>query len=268
MVIDFHTHAFPDALAARAVEQLAGPIGLIPQTDGTVSDLLSAMDRWGVDLSVICNIATKAHQTDNVIKFASDTASAQPRLRPLGSVHPLCPDIDAAIQHIKDAGLQGIKVHPDFMGYDIDDPIFSRIFDGAAESGLFVVTHAGIDAGYPEHVHATPAMLKRVIRRHPKLKLIAAHFGGNLMWDDVLDELCGEDIWFDTSLACAEGADPSPLRRIILSHDSEKILFGSDAPWCAADDNIRYLESFELPGEMYDRIFESNAVRLLKGRCD
>ena len=267
IVIDFHTHAFPDVLAERAINRLAGPIGLSPQTDGTVGGLLSAMNSWNIAESVICNIATGPHQTDSIIKFASDTASAHDRLHPLASIHPLYPDIEGAIKTISESGIPGIKLHPDFMGYTIDDSVFDPIFAMAEESGLFIITHAGVDASYPQQVNATPKMLKRIIMRYPNLTLIAAHFGGNLMWDEVLSELCGERIWFDTSLACAEGADPTILRQILLLHDPDLILFGSDAPWCAADENIRFLESFNLPDPMYDKIFESNARRLLKSRC-
>ena len=71
MLIDFHTHAFPDAVAANAVKKLAHVAGgLQPYTDGTVGDLKRAMDQSGVDVSVVLNIATNAHQQKNVNDFA------------------------------------------------------------------------------------------------------------------------------------------------------------------------------------------------------
>ena len=78
MLIDFHTHAFPDHLAPRALASLAKDIARPPLTDGTVSGLLSAMDSWGVDRAVVCNIATNPKQTANVNAFAAETAREHP----------------------------------------------------------------------------------------------------------------------------------------------------------------------------------------------
>ena len=73
MIIDFHTHAFPDQIAERAVGKLAAIANLEPQHDGTVSDLLRKMEKSGVDASVILNIATNPKQMTNVNNFAIDT---------------------------------------------------------------------------------------------------------------------------------------------------------------------------------------------------
>ena len=123
MLIDFHVHAFPDRLAERALAVLAKNIASPPLTDGTLSGTLAAMDRWGVDRAVICNIATNPKQTANVNAFAAETAREHPdRLSPLGSVHPLCPDPESVLCGIREAGRPGIKIHPDYMGVTLDDP--------------------------------------------------------------------------------------------------------------------------------------------------
>ena len=57
MLIDFHTHAFPEKIAARAVGSLAhGSGGMVPQTDGTLARLKTEMDRDGIDISVVLSI--------------------------------------------------------------------------------------------------------------------------------------------------------------------------------------------------------------------
>ena len=42
MLIDFHTHVFPDALAPRAIASLAAQAGETPSTDGTVAGLCAS----------------------------------------------------------------------------------------------------------------------------------------------------------------------------------------------------------------------------------
>lgn len=263
MIIDFHTHAFPEKIAERALNSLKVKINIEPNTEGTTNSLAENMKKWGIDYSVVCNIATNAAQTFNVNNFAIDSQLKHPSLFSLGSIHPEYEKIEVELCRLKDNGIKGIKIHPDYMGHDIDEECFAPIFDMCSELGLFVITHAGFDVCSPDHIHATPDMILRVIERHPSLKLIAAHFGANMMFDEVLEKLCGKDIWIDTSLAYIENVDKNKLIKILKSHDPEKVLYGSDVPWCPPDDNVKFIESFGLGSEINKKIFEKNAKKLL-----
>lgn len=146
MVIDFHTHAFPDALAPRAISQLAERADIKPETDGTVSSFLSRMDDWGIDRAVVCNIATNARQMDNVNRFADETNKTHgDRLTALWSVHPDAETALDTLEQAKAAGVPGIKLHPDYMGYDFDDPVYDPTLDLCSQLGLFIIIHAGFD---------------------------------------------------------------------------------------------------------------------------
>ena len=145
MLIDFHTHAFPDALAPRAIGTLAERAHMTPETDGTVSALLTRMDEWHVDRAVVLNIATNAHQQTKVNRFAIDTLHAHgARLTPLGSIFPIDSADDmgrlAEMEMLANAGIPGLKLHPDYMEHFIDDPAYTPILDRAAEMGMFGCT--------------------------------------------------------------------------------------------------------------------------------
>ena len=266
MLIDFHTHAFPEKIAARALAQLAERAKMIPETDGTVQGLLAKMDLWDVDRSVVCNIATNVKQQTSVNDFAIQTAADHgDRLIPLGSVHPDAENIAEELERIHAAGLAGIKLHPDYMLRTFSDPAYGPILDGAAQLGLFVIIHAGFDVYSPNKIYADPEAILTVIRRHPKLKLICAHYGSNCLWDSAEAKLAGKNIWIDTSMGCRGGLFPSQARRILEKHDSDRILFGSDMPWCSPQENVRYLESLGLSSALLDKIFYQNAIALLDG---
>lgn len=266
MLIDFHTHAFPEKIASRALAQLAERAKMTPETDGTVKGLLEKMDLWGVNRSVVCNIATNVKQQTSVNDFAMQTAVEYgDRLTPLGSVHPDALNIAEEQYRIHAAGLPGIKLHPDYMLRTFDDPAYGPILDGAAQLGLFVIIHAGFDVYSPNKIYASPEAILTVIRRHPKLKLICAHYGNNCLWDSVEAKLTGKNIWIDTSMGCKEGLFPSQAKRILEKHDSDRILFGSDMPWCSPLENVQYLESLGLSAELLDKIFYKNALALLDG---
>lgn len=264
MIIDFHTHSFPERIAPRAIEILKQKINREPVTDGTASDLAFNMKDWNIDVSVICNIATNPKQQENVNSYAIEVSKNFTNLKPLGSINPESENIENEIYRIIEAGLPGIKIHPDYMGHDIDEAIFDPVFELCAKKDLFIITHAGFDVCSPDHIHATPDMILRVIKKHPDLKLIAAHFGANCMWDEVLEKLCGQALWIDTSLAYVEEHDPALLKKILLAHDPDRILYGSDCPWCPPYDNVKFIESFCLPDCLNEKIFESNARKLLK----
>ncbi len=264
MIIDFHTHAFPNNIAERALNTLKQRIKIEPCTDGTLEDLSEKTKLSGIDYSVVCNIATKSSQQSNVNMFAKYCKANYKNLIPLGSIHPDSENKEDTVIDLKQNGFVGIKIHPDYMGYDIDSGKFNDIFELCSYYGLFVITHSGFDVASPDHIHANINGILKVISDFPNLKLIAAHFGCNCMWNEVLDVMCGKNLWIDTSLALVEKHEKTILENILNSHDSEKILFGSDSPWCSAYDNVKFIESFNISEERKDKIFYKNAIKLLK----
>ena len=82
MIIDFHTHAFPEKIAARTIEALISNVSRISDypmqncTDGTASGLLDVEKRAGVDLAVVLPIVTNPKQTETVNRVARETNEA------------------------------------------------------------------------------------------------------------------------------------------------------------------------------------------------
>lgn len=264
MIIDFHTHAFPDKLAPRALPSLAKRVGYAPYGDGTVSGLLRKMDECGVDKAVICNVATNPRQQTNVNDFALETRERYgDRLVPLASVNPYSDCAETELERIRAAGVPGIKLHPDYMGAEIDAPEFDRIFDVCINLGLFVIVHAGFDVYSPDKIHATPDGILRRLSRNPGIRLVCAHFGANMMWDEVEEKLCGQDLWIDTSMGLSEGLSPEQARRMIEKHGVSRVLFATDFPWDDPKNAVNAIRSLGFSDESNEMIFHGNAERLL-----
>ena len=264
MIIDFHTHCFPDALAPKALGWLSDKAGFAPTTDGTVKGSIQKLKETGVDIGVVCSIATNAHQLPKVNSFAIDINDFSTRLIALGSAHPDSEIFKDELDRLRDHDIKGIKVHPEYGPYYIDSEPWLRVFRLAAERGLFVVTHAGYDFISPDRIAATPERLARVLDAVPDLRLIAAHLGGNRHWNEVKSHLCGRDnVWFDTALLAREGADPTLVREVILSHRIDRVLFGSDMPWSDPREEIALIRSLSLGNEAEESIFHRNAEELL-----
>lgn len=270
-VIDFHAHVFPDALAPRAIAQLtinAAASGYTPLTDGTVTGLLESMSRAGISRSVVCNIATNPRQMKKVNDFAIALLE-DPRLIPLGSVNPYAEEEEmiTELNRLKEAGIPGIKIHPDYMKAEIDSERFTPIFKACEERNLLVVTHAGFDPVEPNHIHCAPDMVLRVIDRHPALKLVVAHAGGFDCEREVLDKLCGAPVWLDTSLCAVRRAKSAEWGKlcgeILRRHDPARILFATDTPWSDPAAEIAFVRSLGLSEEITDGILGGNARALV-----
>lgn len=261
MLIDFHTHAFPDKIALGAIEKLSfASGGLKPYTDGTVAGLCESMKKYGVDKSVVLNIATNARQQKNVNDFA-DAVNHSDNLIAFASVYPDSEDVFEELDRIKALGFKGIKLHPDYQSFNVDDEKMKPIYKKISELGLITVFHAGFDYGFPPPYHATPDKLLRALSWFES-PVVAAHWGGVNCNQEVVDLLCGKDIYFDTSFGYSNLPRYYALK-IIEKHGTDKILFGTDTPWHTPEMELRLLNNLGLGSKDFEKITHLNAEKLL-----
>ncbi len=260
MLIDFHTHCFPDKLAPRAMDTLSFVAGgLRPNTDGTVSGLRRSMKENGVDISIVLHIATNAHQQKNVNDFAASINS--PDIVSFGSVFPDSPDAMEELDRIKDLGLRGVKLHPDYQRFFVDDPKYKPLYRKISSLGLITVFHAGLDYGFAPPYHATPERMAKALEWFDT-PVVAAHWGGIGCGEGVLDRLCGRNIYFDISFGYGQ-MPKYYAEKIIEKHGADKLLFGTDSPWHTADMELRMLSTLGLGEEDMAKITHINAQKLL-----
>ncbi len=263
MVIDFHTHAFPDAIAQRAITSLCEKCGgqYIPCSDGTVNGLLDNMTAFGVDISVVQPVITKQSQTESLNLWAQGICSD--RLVSFGGIFPHTDDYKRDIDFVCSLGLKGIKLHPEYQQFTVDAPEMLRLYDYALSRGLMILFHAGEDPAYPPPVHSSPKQFAAISKAMQGGVMIAAHLGGIRQWDDVERYLVGANIYLDTSMGFSYYPHEQFLR-IVKAHGADKILFGSDSPWSKAGEEITTLQSLSLTEQEKAQILYKNAERLLK----
>lgn len=262
LVIDFHTHAFPDKIAERAINSLiSGCNGeYMPCSDGTVSGLVSNMDKFGVDISVVQPVITKPSQTQTLNNWAKEITCD--RLISFGGIHPATDDYKKDIDFVCELGLPGIKLHPEYQQFTVDAPGMLKIYDYALSKGLIILFHAGYDPAYPPPIHSSPKQFADISKQMQGGVIVAAHLGGQRQWDDVEEYLAGTDVYLDTSMGMNYYSHEQFLR-IVKKHGADKILFASDAPWSRAGEEIESLNSLPLSQDEKDMILYKNAKRLL-----
>ncbi len=267
MIIDFHTHVFPDKIAGSTINALASNSGTKPNTDGTVNGMLEALNRAKADIAVTLPVMTKATQFDSISKFAiainEQFKNAEKRLISFGGMHPDCENVDEKLAYLKENGILGIKIHPDYQGTFIDDERYINIIKCAKKYDLIVVTHAGVDDGYKGHpVRCTVDRILNVIKEVDYSKFVLAHFGAHRLWEEVLDKLAGQNLYFDTAFTFND-IDKDLFKKIVEKHGADKVLFATDCPWRDIKEDYEILSSYNLDKETFDKITYKNAIKLL-----
>lgn len=277
MIIDFHTHTFPDRIAAAAIGKLEQAAHARSHSDGTQSGLLQCMHAAGIDRAVVLPVAT------NPLKCASmnDTSHAldgQEGLTYFAAIHPGAPDWHEELGRAKALGFKGVKIHPVYQGVAINNPRFVRILSRCGELGLIVVMHSGADIGFPGVEKCSPAMLRDALAQAGPVTLVAAHMGGWRNWQEVPEFLLDTGIYLDTafSLGSIDPIDnhytPEELPmlneeqfcQIVHTFGAQRILFGTDSPWDDMKESVQRIHDLPLTEQEKTAIFSGNALRLLE----
>jgi predicted TIM-barrel fold metal-dependent hydrolase len=258
--IDFHTHAFPDALAKRAIPALeAEAEGVTAFLDGKVSSLLRSMDGAGIERSVLCSIATRPGQFESILSWSKEVASE--RIIPFLSFHPDIPDYVEKIRIIVEEGFKGVKFHPFYQEFYLAEDRMMPIYEELARQGLVIVMHTGYDIAFERIRRCDPNQILTVMERVPELKLVTTHLGAWEMWDEVRDLLIGKPIYMELSFSIEYLGDS--LSDMLLAHPKDYILFGTDSPWTGQKATIDGVKALGLPEGVEDALLRENALRLL-----
>lgn len=258
MIIDMHNHVFPDHVAERVIGALEGFYGFKWGGTGTEKDLLASLEEGKIDKCVIFSSATKPEQVETINNYIASMVQKAPSLYiGFGTMHPLYKDPVKEFGRFPELHLKGLKFHHDFLGYDLDDPLWMPIYAAAEEAGLPILFHIG-DA---RTSHTNPDKLAFLRGKFPKLTLIAAHMGGYTQWEDGEKHLAGLDIYMDISSTIPFwGVEKT--RNLVLKHGVDKILFASDYPAFRHKDAVAFVKQLELGEEAEEKIFHLNAEKL------
>lgn len=258
MIIDGHTHAWPDAIADRA---LAGSVpDLERHGDGTVGTLRIVMDQDGIDRSVVLAVANTPGRVDGANRFVGGLDPD--RFIGFGSIHAgLTPEEN--LSSLRRHGLRGAKVHPLFQGYGLDDPRLMPTLD-AMQGEFAVIVHVGAGGADEVNQHCTPLMLRRIIDLFPRLLVIACHLGGYRLLEQAEELIVGQDVYLDTSWPPSLAQlEPARVRVLIERHGPERMIFASDWPMASPAAEVQAIRELRFSDHITEGILGGNLVRAL-----
>ena len=274
MIIDFHTHNFPDALAKRAIDGMLQKVqgSLHPVGDGTLARQVADMKKDGIDRAVMCPVATRPEQAEAIIRRACEIrdgvygADAAEMIIPFASLHPSDPLLLRHIDQVLAAGLKGVKMHPYYQRFALQDPLVAPFMRSIRDAGLVVVCHCGLDPGYLEDaIECGPDEILGLLRNVPGIAphFVAAHLGGFAGAPaHAVDRLMDCGCWFDTAVLASDQPVAEP-RRIVSEWPAERLLFATDYYWTSQRQLVDWVKANRPDPADQEKIFHLNAEKLL-----
>ena len=257
-IIDFHTHIYPEPIAAKAAQSIRDFYQLRDvEQPGTVAQLLSRGRAAGISRYVVLPVAMKPAQTASINDFILSQVALHPEFIGFGTVHAATENMTDEVQRIMDLGLKGLKMHPDFQLFVIGDPRLFPMYE-MIQGKLPVIYHMGD----PRYDFSHPKRLRHVLDLFPKLQVVAAHFGGYSMYETGCEYLKDTDCFFDISssmMFMPEGVPETYIRK----YGAERMVFGSDFPlWDPVQEVKRFMD-LKLTEDEREQIAHKTAENLL-----
>ena len=256
--IDFHCHVYPDAIAPKAADSIRKFYRLGDDyMDGRVQTLLDYGTKAGVEKFVILPVSLRPTNTRHINDFIIGEVAKQPRFFGYGTIHAGMQDLCEEVEYIMDHGLLGLKMHSDCQVFPIDDPRLFPVYD-MVQDKLPILFHMG-DQRYD---YSHPARLRKVLDLFPKLRVIAAHFGGYTMYELAAEELKDKDCFFDVSsslMFMEEGVAEKYINR----HGAERFVYGSDFPMWNPVEEMKRFQQLKLTDAQKEQIAHITAEQIL-----
>ena len=280
MIIDFHTHTFPEQIAKRAIAKLSDSAHIKSYSDGTLEGLKRSMETAGMDCAVLLPVVTKPAQQEDINRLAIETNEHfhDTGILSFGGIHPDNGDYREILKNMTRHGIPGVKLHPVFQKTYFDDIRYLRIMDCACENGLIILVHAGLDASFPGADYVIPGRIRSALEQVRPDKLILAHMGGWGCWEEAEELLADHDVYLDTAFTLSPlraDADNSAIPqhyaslsrelflRMVKSFGNDHILFGTDSPWSDMAESLKLVRESGLTASELEAVLGGNAARLL-----
>ncbi len=236
-IYDAHAHIFPEKIAKKATDNI-GAFYDIPMTHTALSgQLLEYGSQAGISKFLVCSTATTPRQVHSINDFIHSECLLHPEFVGLGTLHPYMEDVEGEIIRIVSLGLRGIKLHPDFQLFDIDDNKAIQMYRLAAKYDLPILFHMGDD----RYSYSEPKKLIKAMDLIPDLTAIAAHFGGYMHWQSIKEYEINDRLYFDTSSSLFM-LSSSVAEDAIHHFGADRFMFGTDFPmWDPKGEVERFL---------------------------
>ena len=260
-VINAHCHIYPDKIASKAVKGIRDFYDLDMSLNGKTDDLIRNGSRVGVVHYLVHSVATTPKQVKSINEFISYEVKEHDGLfTGFGTLHPDSDDIEGDVNYLLDLGLKGVKLHPDFQLFALNEERAFKLGEAINDADIPVLIHCG-DFRYN---YSNPEQLMPFLERFPDMTVIGAHFAGWSMWENATKQLAGTpNLYVDLS-SSLYALSPETALELIHAYGADKVLWGTDYPMWDAVSEMEYFNKIDLTEKERSQILYENASKLLK----
>ena len=259
-IIDAHAHIYPEKIAQKATDTIGVFYDIkMEMPAGTAARLIEDGERAGISRYVVHSVATTAHQVRSINEFLLREVSAHPEFIGFIALHQDLSEeeVEREIAWAIENGFKGIKLHPDFQKFNIDDESVEKFYR-AASGKLPILFHIGDD----RYDYSNPARLVKMAKKYPETTFIAAHFGGYRCWDNAEMYKGLGNVYFDTC-SSLPFITPEKAKEIIDLLGADRFFFSTDFPMWDAKGELERFNKIPLTEAERELIFAKNIKRLL-----
>lgn len=260
-IIDAHAHIYPTKIAEKATEAIGEFYGLkMAMSAGIPERLLEVGKKAGISKFVVHSCATKAAQVRSINEFIKKEIDEHKEFIGFMTLHQDLTEeqVYEEVEWCLKNGFKGVKLHPDFQKFYIDDENVEKIYRVVAGK-LPILFHTGDD----RYEYSKPYRLAKIAAKHKDVKFIGAHFGGYRCWDE-LDCYKGLDnVYFDTSSSLSF-ISAEKAESLIRKFGVEKFFFGTDFPMWDATEELKRFYGIKLSDDEREKILADNFKSLIK----
>jgi len=229
--------------------------------------LLERLDRHGVAQAWVGSLEGVFHRDLDGVnsRLAEECRRHARRLAPFGSVNPALPDWQEDVRRCAEKWhMPGMRLHPNYHGYTLADPVFAELLAAAEKRGLIVQLVARMDDPRVQHpvfpvANVDLAPLGDALERFPKLRLMVLN-GAERPRNQALRKLVSAGrVWFDFATLDGLGC----VERLLKSVPHTQVVFGSHLPLFDIESALLKLKESALPQEQEAAIRHGNAQRLV-----
>ncbi len=264
-MIDVHVHLHPPRLSAAIRRWFAERSPWVLEHPNAPGDVVATLRAAGVERFVFCSYAHKPGMARELNAWLAETSRRLDGYGlPLATVHLDDPDPLGDLRAALDDGCIGLKVHEDVQRFALDDPRFGPVLAEVAAREGFVLAHVG-PVPWRDDTADGPGRIAAVLTRHPRLRVVVAHFGVPDSARYVALAPAYPNLFLDTTMAFAHG---SPMfagaERALVEAAAGRVVFGTDYPNTPYpyDAERRGLEALGLAPPTLRAILGENARRL------
>lgn len=262
-IINAHAHIYPQKIAEKATETIGNFYNIhMDMPAGTTETLLIDGSRAGYTGYVVHSCATKSQQVRSINEFIKKEIDLHKEFIGFMTLHQ-----DLSEEEMKEEvkwcvsnGFKGIKLHPDFQRFYIDEEVAEKFYRASLTAGKVfpILLHVGDD----RYEFSKPIRLARMAKKYPEVTFIAAHFGGYRCWNDVEVYKGLDNVYFDTC-SSLPFITPQRAKEIIDLLGAEKFFYGDDFPMWDAEEELKRFYSIPLTDEERKMILSENIKKLL-----